>query len=291
MYDKSLSIFSPEGTLSQVEYALEAVKKGGLSIGMVANKCIIIAAERKAVPKLQDQRTVRKINRIDTHIAMTFAGIIADSRSLSDYARLQSQSFRYSLDISPTVDNIAKQIAFKMQEYTQKKGVRPFGLSCIIAGFDEGKDEPKLFLTDPSGQITQWRAGAIGKNSDKVLGILEEKYKDNMSENDALKCTIDAMLQYVESGSKNMEVAVIKPGNDFKIVPDEQVDEIMRLYSVEISYALGIPKTFTGSLRGCKVRRLRDGQVFSIMGNPQPLPTELCPTPWNREALAVIVDG
>ena len=71
----------------------------------------------------------------------------------------------------------------------------------------------------------------------------------------------------------------------------EQVDEIMRLYSVEISYALGIPKTFTGSLRGCKVRRLRDGQVFSIMGNPQPLPTELCPTPWNREALAVIVDG
>ena len=228
LYDKSLSIFSPEGTLSQVEYALEAVKKGGLSIGMIANKCIILAAERKAIPKLQDQRTIRKINRIDSHIAMTFAGIIADSRSLSDYARLRCQSFRYSLDISPTVDTIAKSISNKMQEYTQKAGVRPFGLSCIIAGFDEGKDEPKLYLTDPSGQVSMWKAGVIGKNSDKVLGILEEKYKDNMSENDALKCTIDAMLQYVESGSKNMEVAVIKPGNDFKIVPDEQVDEIIK---------------------------------------------------------------
>ena len=228
LYDKSLSIFSPEGTLSQVEYALEAVKKGGLSIGMIANKCIILAAERKAVPKLQDQRTIRKINRIDSHIAMTFAGIIADSRSLSDYARLRCQSFRYSLDISPTVDTIAKSISNKMQEYTQKAGVRPFGLSCIIVGFDEGKDEPKLYLTDPSGQVSMWKAGVIGKNSDKVLGILEEKYKDNMSENDALKCTIDAMLQYVESGSKNMEVAVIKPGNDFKIVPDEQVDEIIK---------------------------------------------------------------
>ena len=195
---------------------------------MIANKCIVIVAERKAVPKLQDQRTIRKINRIDAHIAMTFAGIIADSRSLSDYARLQSQSFRYSLDIPPTVDNIAKQIAFKMQEYTQRSGVRPFGLSCIIAGFDEGKDEPKLYLTDPSGQVTMWKAASIGKNSDKVLGILEEKYKDNMSENDALKCSIDAMLQYVESGSKNMEVAVIKPGNDFKIVPDEKVDEIIK---------------------------------------------------------------
>lgn len=228
MYDKSLSIFSPEGTLSQVEYALEAVKKGGLSIGMIADKCIIIVAERKAVPKLQDQRTIRKINRIDSHIAMTFAGIIADSRSLSDYARLQSQSFRYSLDIPPTVDNIAKEIAFKMQEYTQKSGVRPFGLSCIIGGFDEGKEEPKLYLTDPSGQVTMWKAGAIGKNADKVLGILEEKYKDNMSEDEALICIIDAMLQYVEAGSKNMEVAVIKPGNDFKIVPDDQVDAIIK---------------------------------------------------------------
>ncbi len=228
MYDKSLSIFSPEGTLSQVEYALEAVKKGGLSIGMIANKCIIMAAERKAVPKLQDQRTIRKINRIDSHIAMTFAGIIADSRSLSDYARLQSQSIRYSLDIPPTVDNIAKQIAFKMQEYTQKSGVRPFGLSCIIAGFDEGKNEPKLYLTDPSGQVTMWKAGAIGKNSDKILGILEEKYKDNMSEDEALKCTIDAMLKYVEARSNNMEVAVIKPGNQFTIVPDDKVEKIIK---------------------------------------------------------------
>jgi len=177
MYDKSLSIFSPEGTLSQVEYALEAVKKGGLSIGMIGDKCIIIAAERKAVPKLQDQRTIRKINRIDSHIAMTFAGIIADSRSLSDYARLQSQSFRYSLDIPPTVDNIAKQTAFKMQEYTQRSGVRPFGLSCIIAGFDEGKDAPKLFMTDPSGQVTMWKAGAIGKNSDKVLVLWKKNIK------------------------------------------------------------------------------------------------------------------
>ena len=227
-YDVSLSIFSPEGTLSQVEYALEAVKKGGLSIGMIGDKCIILAAERKAVPKLQDQRTIRKINRIDSHIAMTFAGIIADSRSLSDYARYQSQSCRYSLDISPTVENIAKDTAFKMQEYTQRAGVRPFGLSCIIAGFDEGKDEPKLFLTDPSGQVSMWKAGVIGKNSDKVLGILEEKYKDNMTEDEVLKCTIDAMLQYVEAGSKNMEVAVLKPGNQFNIVPDEKIEEIIK---------------------------------------------------------------
>ena len=223
MYDKSLSIFSPEGTLSQVEYALEAVKKGGLSLGMVGEKCIILAAERKAVPKLQDQRTVQKIIRINPHTAMTFAGIVSDSRSLYDYARLQSQSFRYSLDIDITVEDIAKQIAFKKQEYTQRAGVRPFGLSCIIAGFDEGGSEPKLFLTDPSGQVTRWKAGAIGKNSDKVLGILEEKYKEDMPEDELLKCIIGIMMQYIEAGRKNLEIAIIKPGNHFQIVPDEKI--------------------------------------------------------------------
>ncbi len=83
-------------------------------------------------------------------------------------------------------------------------------------------------MTDPSGQVTMWKAGAIGKNSDKVLGILEEKYKDNMNEDEVLNLTIDGMLQYVESGSKNMEVAVIRPGNEFRYVPDEKVDEIIK---------------------------------------------------------------
>ena len=228
MYDKSLSIFSPEGTLSQVEYALEAVKHGGLSIGVTGNKCIILAAERKAIPKLQDQRTIKKINKIDKHISMTFAGIIADSRSLSDYARLESQSFRYSLDTTPTVDYIAKQIAFRKQNYTQKSGVRPFGLSCLIAGFDEASETPKLYMTDPSGQVTMWKAGAIGKNADKVIRLLEIGYKEEMNQEECLSLAIESMLQYVEAGSKNMEIAIMTPGQNMQTLPDEKVDELIK---------------------------------------------------------------
>ena len=115
-YDKSLSIFSPNGTLSQVDYAYEAVKKGGLSIGITAKNCVILAAERKAVPKLQDPRTIKKINSVDNHIFVSYAGIIADSRSLIDYARLECQSYRYALDTVPSIEYLAKQIAFRQQE-------------------------------------------------------------------------------------------------------------------------------------------------------------------------------
>lgn len=115
-YDKSLSIFSPDGKISQVSYAYEAANKGGLSVGIVAKDMVIIAAEKKSVPKLQDSRTIKKINKVDEHLFMSYAGIIADSRFLIDYARLQSQSYRYSLNTKPSVDYITKQVAFKMQE-------------------------------------------------------------------------------------------------------------------------------------------------------------------------------
>ena len=63
-YDKSLSIFSPNGTLSQVDYAYEAVKKGGLSIGILGKNCVILAAERKAVPKFSRVFENEKITKI-----------------------------------------------------------------------------------------------------------------------------------------------------------------------------------------------------------------------------------
>jgi len=116
-YDKSLSIFSPNGTISQVDYAYEAVKRGGLCIGLVGANYVIIAAEKKAVPKLQDSRTIKKINKVDNHIFIAYSGIIADSRSLLDYARLECQSYRYALDTIPTVEYVAKQIAYKQQRY------------------------------------------------------------------------------------------------------------------------------------------------------------------------------
>jgi 20S proteasome alpha/beta subunit len=92
------------------------VKRGALSVGLTGKDCVILAAERKAVPKLQDSRTIKKLNKIDKHVFMSFAGLIADSRSLLDYARLECQSYRYALDTSPSVEYVAKQIAIRQQE-------------------------------------------------------------------------------------------------------------------------------------------------------------------------------
>jgi 20S proteasome subunit alpha 4 len=138
---------------------------------------------------------------------MSFSGLISDSRFLIDIARLESQSYRFSLDSTPSLDYIVRQVAFKMQDYTQKPGVRPFGLCCLLGGFNKNK-EPALFSTEPSGFFSQW---------------------NNLEYEEGLLILIESMLEYVESGSKNIEVAIMRKGDVMEGVKDEEVDRISKL--------------------------------------------------------------
>jgi 20S proteasome alpha/beta subunit len=126
-------------------------------------------------------------------------------------ARIECQSYRLTVEDAPSVEYVARHIGTTQQKYTQRGGVRPFGLSLLIAGIDsDGK--PQLWSTDPSGVYSAWKANAIGRNSKSLLEMLEKQYKDGMSTEEATRLAIKALLEIVESGAKSMEVAVMGPG-------------------------------------------------------------------------------
>ena len=154
-YDRALTVFSPDGHLFQVEYAMEAVHKGSSIVGLVAKDCIILGYERKNTAQLQDPRTVKKLLSIDENITFLFAGLNADARKLIDIARVEAQSFRASYDEIPTVQYIAKYLGRQQQLYTQRGGRRPFGVSAFICGID--RTGAHLFQTDPAGICTEWK--------------------------------------------------------------------------------------------------------------------------------------
>lgn len=110
---------------------------------------------------------------------MTFAGLQADARILAEKIRLESQSFRFNYEDEPTVEYIARFLGETQQKYTQKGGTRPFGVSCFLSGFTDGR--PVLYQTEPSGAVGQWKASAIGKKSKELREFLEKHYVDGMN--------------------------------------------------------------------------------------------------------------
>ncbi|MCH9042106.1 MAG: archaeal proteasome endopeptidase complex subunit alpha [Nitrosopumilus sp.] len=181
-YDRAITVFSPDGRLYQVEYAIETVKRGTIAVGVKCKEGIVIAVEEKP-RKLQISETAQKIFQIDDHVGVAAAGYIPDARSQVDNARFFSQSNRMIYDEPVEVEVIAKHLADQCQQFTQYAGVRPFGVALILGGVVN--KVPQMYLTDPSGTYISYDAIAIGAGSEEVTDFLEKTYKNDLSLDDA----------------------------------------------------------------------------------------------------------
>jgi 20S proteasome subunit alpha 4 len=232
-YDRAITVFSPDGHLFQVEYAMEAVKRGSAVVGVRGMDCVVLGVERKAVALLQDPRTIRKIAKLDDHLTIAFAGFTADARVLIEKARIEAQSFRLTCEDAPSIDYMARYIAKTQQSYTQRGGVRPFGVSSMIAGFANDKS-PQLYLTDPAGTYSAWKANAIGGRNEKaVQEYLEKNWNATLTQEECIKLTIKALLEVVDSGSKNMEISVMRYGDKVHMVTEEEIQATIDLIEAE----------------------------------------------------------
>ena len=196
-YDRAITVFSPDGRLYQVEYAIETVRRGTIAVGVKCKDGIIIAVEEKP-RKLQISDIAQKVFQIDDHVGVAAAGYIPDARSQVDNARFFSQSNKMIYDEPVEVETIAKHLADQCQQYTQYAGVRPFGVSLILGGVVNKK--PELYLTDPSGTYISYDAIAIGSGSDQVTDFLEKTYKNDLSLDEA--ATLAAAGIYLSSEDK-----------------------------------------------------------------------------------------
>lgn len=208
-YDRAITVFSPDGRLFQVEYAKEAVKRGATAAGITTKEGVALVAFKSIHSNLVVPESLKKIFEVDEHICVTASGLIADARRLVYIARVDSQRHRITYSEAPNVDTIARSVCDLMQVYTQYGGIRPFGVSLLIAGADD--QGAKLFEAEPSGAMTAYNADSIGANKKEVDEILEAKYSEKLSLDEAIRICVHALRQSQEEKlqPENVEISIV----------------------------------------------------------------------------------
>ncbi|GBM26132.1 Proteasome subunit alpha type-5 [Araneus ventricosus] len=197
-YDRGVNTFSPEGRLFQVEYAIEAIKLGSTAIGIQTSEGVVLAVEKRVTSPLMKPVTIEKIVEIDKHIGCAVSGLMADSRTIVDRARVEAQS-------------------------------RPFGVAILFGGADP-KSDPQLYHMDPSGTYVQYDAKAIGSGSEGAQQALQERYDKRMTLKEALNAALTILKQVMEErlNSSNIEVATVTKEQGYHMFVKDEVEEVIQ---------------------------------------------------------------
>jgi len=209
-YDRSATMFSPDGHLLQVEYAEKTVRLGSASIGLTCKDGVVIIADKRIRDKLISPESAHKLFEIDAHVMVSFAGMLADARILVDQAQVLAQQNRvtYGSPVEPI--SIIRMIADRQQAFTQYGGARPYGISMMVAGVN--KKKVHLYSSDVTGNFFAYRANAIGENDERIKEVLRKDYREGISIDEGIRFSLKIFKDILGKNFdvNRFEVGIIK---------------------------------------------------------------------------------
>lgn len=226
-YDTDVTVWSPEGRLLQVEYAMESVKQGSACVGLRSNTHAVLGALKRAVSELSSHQ--KKLLEIDDHIGIGIAGLTADARSLAKYMRNEALNHKYIYGAPLPPHLLMAELADKHQRTTQTYVRRPFGVGLLVASVDPRTQKPHLYQTCPSGNLYEYYASAIGARSQSARTYLE-KHADSFAEaskDDLIVFALQALVGCVsgdtELTKENASISIVGPNEKLIIIEGDDL--------------------------------------------------------------------
>lgn len=224
-YDTDVTVWSPEGRLLQVEYAMESVKQGSACIGLRSSTHAVLGALKRSVSELSSHQ--KKLLEIDDHIGIGIAGLTADARTLAKWMRNECLNHKYVYGTSKSAGSLVTDLADRHQRTTQTYVRRPYGVGLLVASYD--KSGPHLYQTCPSGNVYEYYATAIGARSQSGRTYLEKIHEGlgDMSKDDLIMHAVRALAGCVsgdgELTTENGSVSIVGKDESFNIIEGDDL--------------------------------------------------------------------
>jgi len=214
-YDNRTTIFSPEGRLYQVEYAMETVGHAGTSLGIRTKDGVILAVEKRHIHKLLDDDATLgsdKLYQVSKEAVCAVAGLTADANVLISDIRLAAERYRFQYGTAMPLEQLVIHVCNIKQYYTQYGGQRPFGVAFLFAGYDK-RHGFQLYQSDPSGNYGGWKATCIGNNHATAQSILKSDWKDETTLEEGISLALKILnktLDVQKLTEDRFELALLK---------------------------------------------------------------------------------
>jgi len=221
-YDNDITVWSPQGRLYQIEYAMEAVKQGSACVGLKSKTHAVVCTLKRSSSELASHQ--QKIFNIDEHIGIAIAGLTSDARVLSAFMRNECMNHKYVYGTPVQVGRLVLRVADKSQKNTQRYGSRPYGVGLLVIGYDQ--TGAHLYETCPSGNYFDYKAMAIGTRSQSAKTYLEKKFEEfaDASLETLIKEGLTALAETISSSdevgltSKNTSVGIVGLEQKFEVL-------------------------------------------------------------------------
>lgn len=234
-YDTDVTVWSPQGRLYQVEYAMHAVRQGSACVGFRSHTHVVLAALKRRSSELATHQ--QKVFKIDDHVGIAIAGLTADARSLAKYMQNECLDQKFVFEQSIPVGRLVSQVADKHQACTQTYVRRPYGVGLLIAGFD--RQGPHLYETSPSGNFFEYKGVAIGARAQAAktyITRIAEQGENHTGFDDAdmetlilhgIRSLRGCVQGEEELTPENVVISVVGADTDFKIIENEELAPYM----------------------------------------------------------------
>jgi len=224
-YDSDITIWSPQGRIHQIEYAMEAVKQGSAAVGLRSNEFVVLLGLKRSSDELAAYQ--KKLIRIDDHMGIAIAGLTSDARVLSNFMRSECMKSKLNFNRPLPVENVVTSLSEKSQVNTQQYGKRPYGVGLLIAGYD--KTGPHLYEYSPSGNCYDYIAMSIGSRSQSARTYFEKYYNTfaEASLDDLIKHGLRALRDTVQQDKEltihNCSLGIVGKDKKFVIIEEEDL--------------------------------------------------------------------
>ncbi|KRZ12351.1 Proteasome subunit alpha type-1 [Trichinella zimbabwensis] len=229
-YDGDVTIWSPQGRIHQIEYAVKAVNEGSATVSVKNKTHVVITALKRSPNELSGYQ--KKIYSLDEHLGISISGLLSDGRLLARFLHSECLNWRWTYGQPIPLSEITRRLELKMQVNTQRYGRRPFGVGLLIVGYDNFG--PRIYQSCPSANVYDCKAMAMGARSQSARTYLEKHLSEIANTNldslieHALIALRETLPNELSLSKKNTSLAVVGEGTPFIVYDDDAVEPFLQ---------------------------------------------------------------